>query len=238
MFPNCGSTTTGQQFQCPIGDLTGKCGPLRYTSGDNIQAICTDTQLGTYPHKATFKNKFIVIQDADGTKLACSKFNLVQPRFAVVRFKNGSVWVNVLLYQFDPHDPTYLRFSIGGLPSNARGFQVRWNSVPSNGSCIGLGPVFEPRFGFVNTPLSPLFINQTGDLDFVGELRYKLTSLRGTSRYSNQQTNSYVPLFGDYSIIGRSFVLLDDNERVLGCGNITDYSNRGSSIRKSFEAYH
>lgn len=198
--------------------------------------FCTDTQLGTHPHDTTFSGLSLVIEDENGDRLACSRFNLTQPRRAVVQFRNGSIWVHVVIYQNDPHDPTYLRFHSGGFNGRASGFQIRWNAVPSSGECVGLGPVYEPRFNFVNSPVSPL-INQTGDRNFLGELRNKLPSLSGLSSFYQSQRNSYIPLFGDYSVLGRSFVLLDTSDRILGCGNITD-TTFYRPIRRSFESYH
>lgn len=229
--------TRAQHLKCPYGDLTRKCGPLRYTNGDQIQAFCTDTQLGIYPHESINVNTILVIEDENGNNLACAKFEPVIPVAANIDIRNRNVYVAGRFFQYDPHDATYVQFYNTRL-GTASHFQVRAHPVPSNGSCTGLGPVYEPRFGFMNLPSSVL-INQTGDRDFLGELQNKIIVPNQSIRNSYYQRTFYLPLFGDYSVIGRSFVVLDNNEFVIGCGNITDADpNRDENLRRSIEFYH
>lgn len=219
--------------------MTAKCGPLMYTNGNQTQAFCTDTQLGTYPHSTWNVNTILAIEDDDGNNIACAKFEPVPPASAQVSFYNRATrtYVNAIFYQFDPHDPTYVRFGRSNF-MNAEHFQVRTNPVPTNGMCMNLGPVFEPRTNFMNLPNS-ILIDQTGDRDYVGELRNKITVPDRRYYRSYHQRTSYLPLFGDYSIIGRSFVVLDRNELIIGCGNIKYYDPRyAAGLRRSFEGYH
>ena len=190
-----------------------------------------------YPHASINVNTILVVEDEDGNNLACAKFEPVTPLAATINIRNPSVYVAGRLFQYDPHDPTYVQFYNTRL-GTASHFQVRAHPVPSNGSCRGLGPVYEPRFRFMNLP-SSILIDQTGDRDFLGELQNKIIVPNQAIRSSYYQRSSYLPLFGDYSVIGRSFVVLDNNEFVIGCGNITDADpNRDENLRRSLEFYH
>jgi hypothetical protein len=210
-----------------VGNLTQKCGPLTYARDNLIHSFCTDTQLGApysdpgrHPQfhiDKAVKRLSIGIQDPDGTLVACSSIKEVAPITARVKFRNGTCWVDVLFSQNDPHDETYVRYNIGCYNTMTSHLQIRENEVTSN-NCENLGTVFEPRFNFQSLPESPL-IDQTGDRDFLGELRFKVP-IDGRTSSSGQIRSSWLPLFGECTILDRPVVLLDQRERILGCGTI------------------
>ena len=245
-FPYCGKTSDdneNHQRECAKGDFTGKCGPLVSDEDCRIQAFCTDTQLGLYPYRY-YKNLAVAVQDSDGNILACSKFSPVIPRCGVAFFYNYTrdhwIYSHLLFYQYDPHDPTYIRSYVVGLNAKAAYFRIHAHRVSDRRDktkCIGAGPVFEPRYGFEPLPIIR-GLNQTGDRLFVGDLRYKLKDLQGEHFYRLQERNSYIPLFGDFNVIGKSLVLHDINGYVLGCANIEPCHPGYFTPDRSLEGYH
>ena len=235
-WSGCGSDTVEAQTRCPYGNLTNKCGPLTtLDNSDLMHLFCTDTQLGCVRYNY-YGPYFIAVQDADGTVIGCSRFEPVQPRAARSYFRNGTILVDAFFYQYDPHDPTYLRFHARNLYKKAGSFQIREKPV-TNDRCENLGAVYEPRFGFESLPETNLII-QTGDRDHLGELRNKVGSLANLFNFYDQIRNSYVPLFGDYTIIGKSLVLLDTKGTVIACGNITLQSPYTVPSSRTLASYH
>ncbi len=234
------SCATDQRL-CDHGDLSSKCGDLESDEDGRIKFFCSDTQLGALS-PAEFPNtalSLVIEDEMNGSVLACSCFEAVQPKVARAtmerkvyeRLRNGRYRkrreiVDLYLYQSDPHDPTYYKLYTNALLQaddieNDHYIQIREESVdPANKNCSNLGPVFEPRSDFEAIPEIDNVI-QTGDGENIGELRNKIP-LMVRRRGRILPRNSWLPLFGFNSIIGRSLVLHDGNGNVLNCANIIE----------------
>ena len=208
---------------CYIGDLTTKCGQISSNADGEIQFCCTDTQLGTvdWPPDNPYKHigpLSLVIEDVDGSVLACSKFQPVRPKAARVTISKFVYFVryltiDILFHQSDPHDPTYIRAYIRGLKGDEGYLQIRERPMEADGNCTNLGPVYEPRPDFEPIPKIEGLI-RTGDKDFLGELTYKLNITAPPRR------SLWLPLFGPYTIFDRSLVVHDIEGNIIACGNI------------------
>ena len=240
---------------CYIGDLSSKCGDLESDEDGRIKFFCTDIQLGsTNPNY--FQNSenspiSVVIEEetaSGGGVLACSCFERLRPKVAHAKIEqsfyehvNGRPGhryelVDFYVYQSDPHDPTYIRLHRNGLEqaediNDDLYIQIRERPVGEDKNCSNLGPVFEPRPDFEALPEIDNVI-QTGERDNLGELRNKIPLGNPPRR------TSWLPLFGQNSIIGRSLVLHDGDGNVINCANIDQESPPPGMTRVSFSQYH
>ena len=221
-----------------------------------IKFCCTDVQLGSFAWEPdnTLQHlpvlSLVIQEELDGEVLACSRFDPVQPKAAQARLEDQGEYVeyrpgrfrhkykvvDLYFYQNDPHDPTYIRHWINDIDLKCGEFeedrpylQIRERAVGEDKNCSNLGPVFEPRFDFNNMPPRTGMI-QTGDRDFLGELRYKIPLCNPPLR------NLWLPLFGPYSIIGKSVVLHDGEGNALNCATIVDRIPN-NDIRLSLAGY-
>ena len=203
-----------------------------------MRACCTDEQLGTIAEN-TLSRLSLAIQDANGgfNVIACESAQPINPECAIVRFQSSrtrGIFGNLLFYQDDPNDRTFVRTYVIGLRQENASFIIRENPVPapvedpqrpgykiqSNCSNTTLGPIImRPGAPVVGVP--PPGSDQTGDTVILGNLGPKLTIPAGSQSYRETASSSYLPLFGPYNITGHSLVLVQDNTgEPLACGTI------------------
>lgn len=228
------------QLNCYIGDLNSKCGLIDQPCNDNLKNFCTDTQIARISQEE-INDLSIAVEDLNGEVIACSKFMLWQPRVARADTpynRANRLWLNAFFYQEDPHDDTVMRvFIMGTDPSTCYYLQIRERPVTTD--CSNLGPVYEPRYNF-NEQLPRSGVIQTGDKDFVGDLRDKVPPLCGSSFHAFIRRNSYVPLFWEYDIVGRAIVLHEQiTGEAIACATIEQQSGGLSDgERRSLLGYH
>lgn len=243
-----------------MGDLMTKCGPLESDANGRIKFFCTDSQLGLTPltfisnRNADYSRVALVIADEEasgGAVIACTQFEPLLPKVAQAsirrkvwvelpneRFRLVDEFVDLYMYQADPHDPTFLRLYVNGInkPSesdelaNPHYIQIRERPVGADGNCSNLGPVFEPRPYFGDAFPEVNGVIQTGDRDFVGELRNKIPLFGVTHR------TSWLPLYGRGSVVGRSLVLHNGDGDVLNCATINLLTST-DGLRPSLSGY-
>ena len=203
-----------------------------------MRACCTDEQLGTIAEN-TLSRLSLAIQDANGgfNVIACESAQPINPECALVTFQSSrtrGIFGNLLFYQDDPNDRTFVRTYVTGLRQENASFIIRENPVPapvedptrpgykirSNCSNTTLGPIImRPGAPVVGVP--PSGSDQTGDTVILGNLGPKLTIPAGSQSYRETASSSYLPLFGPYNITGHSLVLVqDDTGEPLACGTI------------------
>ena len=203
-----------------------------------MRACCTDEQLGTIAEN-TLSRLSLAIQDANGgfNVIACESAQPINPECARVTFQSSrtrGIFGNLLFYQDDPNDRTFVRTYVIGLRQENASFIIRENPVPapvedpqrpgykiqSNCSNTTLGPIImRPGAPVVGVP--PPGSDQTGDTVILGNLGPKLTIPAGSQSYRETASSSYLPLFGPYNITGHSLVLVQDNTgEPLACGTI------------------
>lgn len=188
----------------------------------------------------------VIEEENGGGVLGCSCFERIPSLAARARlerifwdpnqnFRTVYEVVDFYVYQSDPHDPTYIRVYTNDLPQpNQFGdmpyIQIRERPVGADKNCSNLGPVFEPRPYFDESLSDIDNVIQTGERDFIGELRNKIPLNRNVFR------TSWLPLFGEKSIVGRSLVLHDGDGRPVNCATITDDIPR-VDLRMSLSRY-
>lgn len=223
------SCSMEKQRECIIGDLTRKCGPLNFENR-RAHVFCTDSQLGTISRSQLFDEKninqrlIVRIGQSNGSALhlGCAALNLAKPRTATARFRTSTITGDFHFYQDGPDDRTYIRPYLIGLnrrgPFSLRIFQgMGTESDPCNATLLG-NVISRPGGAFTN-PVAMGGIQTSdscvlGNLDAILPIEDEATSLRKATSTSN------LPLFGPYSIIGRTIALVRADNTIAACGPI------------------
>lgn len=185
----------------------------------------------------------LVIHTLDGTVVDCQPWRPVDQLCARVTCdKRPRVHIDILFFQRDPVDRTHVRSFITGLDGEKAYLQVRRNAISDPNECADGGTAG----GLHDKPgrtTSGRFHggaagdNPTGDVLPVGTLEFKTTSLRGQQSLIKQDTTSWLPLFGPFSIIGRSLALVDVNGETVTCCNIQPVLDPSPELIRSILGY-
>ncbi len=218
--PAAHSCSMEKQKECIIGDLNSKCGRLDFTSG-RARGYCADSQLGSLS-AGSIQPLIVRIADSNGNSLGCAPFTTIRPLRADARFRAVTgEFGEFTLHQDSPDDETYLKAFITGLRSQGADYSLRIfnNSVPSSGMCnaTALGGMYRVGGRALFTSLSGMM---TADACAIGNLDNVLpvngvASIRST-------TDTSIPLFGPFSVIGRSIGLVDNTGNIIACSTIAN----------------
>lgn len=195
---------------------------------DRARVCCTDCQLGAVPRTYLFNEQnpsaalVVVIRDENSTILGCSQLEMIPPVSARTQLRYSSVFGDFLFWQTGPDDRTYVRVYLTGL--NGRDFSLRiyTNPVQMGDTCDEqtLGAIFsKPGGEFIlpRAPNAPL----TSDAGSIGALDVLLPLPPGQISVRNTTSSSFLPLFGPYSIVGKTLALvLEDTNRIVACNPI------------------
>ena len=217
---NCGSINSTLQRNCEIGDLSNKGTPFNVVSG-RIRQFYTDTDLPILPvvegdNMLSIDNRSIVIHEENrtGPRIACSNLTQYQPLEAISIF-NGEQGVtgSIRFYQRSPYDLTRVTVTLRGLQQMANGYHVHEYPVgpaslgsPSKCRAVFTGGHWNPTNADITTP------GKTSDQFEIGDLSGKFGGLSGLDEISAEYTDPNVPLFGPFSVIGRSIVIHEDDQ--------------------------
>lgn len=203
-----------------------KCGPLEFVD-DRAHQFCTDSQLGTVPRSYLFDENnpsnalLVAIRDEDSNLLGCAPLGMISPLTARAQLRYSSVYGDFLFWQSGPDDRTYVRVHLTGLNGNDFSLRIYCNPIPTAGCDIdALGEIFSKPGGefFQAITEDSQLTNDgglTGSLDVLLPLPPGQISLRTTT------SSSYLPLFGPYSIMGKTLALVrEDTNRVVACSAI------------------
>ena len=230
--------------ECPAGDLTTKCGRLVPDSTVAAQfnvlyyrGFCHDDQLGLLS-KSQVEDTILVFHDSEtGEVVDCQPWSKINQLCARVNcIKRPRIRMDILFFQNDPNDCTHVRSYITGLDQEKYFLQVRRDPITDTSECDAGGVYDKPR----NALLSNSHVasdGPTGDVLPVGVLEYKITSPKGRESIVKQDTTSWVPLFGPFSIIGRSVALTDANGVPLVCCNIEPVEDPSPELIDSVLGY-
>jgi hypothetical protein len=224
---------------CPLGDLTTKCGaiePEQLFPGIRYRAFCNDDQLGLIPF-STMQRTYLVFENSgDGVQVGCQPWHQVNQLCARVScVKRPRISMDILFFQNDPGDRTYVRSYITGLDMEKAYFQIRRDPVENTINCRAGGLYDKPRSGLILAAAAGE--NPTGDVLPVGTMTHKTTSPAGRQSVVKQDTTSWLPLFGPFSIIGRSLAIIDVNGRAATCCNIEPVTNPSPELITSILGY-
>ena len=219
---------------CPGGDLTTKCGQL-CTDGlpPRFRAFCHDDQLGLFP-LSSIQSTYLVIETEEGVVLGCEPWDPVNQLCARVSCtKRPRLGIDILFFQYDPSDRTHVRSFITGLDMEKAFMQVRRDPIVNKNRCNagGLYDKVGPLLTASNAE------NPTGEVLPVGTLENKITSIYDRQSLVKQDTSSWVPLFGPYSIIGRSIAIVDKEGNTAVCCNIEPVVDPDPALINSILGY-
>lgn len=144
--------------------------------------------------------------------------------------------MDILFFQYDPGDRTHLRTYITGLDEKAAYMEVRQDPITSKLECAAGGRYDKPRNGSLLFG-SPAGDYPTGDVLPVGTMQFKIAGVRDKTSLRVQDTTSWLPLFGSFTIIGRSITIVGRNNRPLMCCNIEPVMDPSPELIASILSY-
>ena len=211
---NCDSMNSTLQRNCEIGDLSNKGAPFDVMSR-RIRQFYTDTDLPILPDIDGYSidGRSIVIHEENlgGARIACANLTRYQPLEAVSVFNDQGVSGSIRFYQPSPYDPTRVTVTLRGLQRMANGYHVHEYPVgptdlgaPNKCSAAFTGGHWNPTG--VTTP------GRTSDQFEIGDLSGKFGGLSGLDEILAEYSDPNVPLFGPFSVIGRSIVIHQDDQ--------------------------
>ena len=142
-----------------------------------------------------------------------------KPRQARAILRDSTVYGDISFHQASPYDLTMAISYITGI----RGRNVSLQIHQGDDTCTPQGTLLRrPGPSYVGRPIGTV---KTGDAVILGNLGPKITIPPESHRYLESTPTPYLPLFGPYSIVGNTLVLIDDNTgAILACGLINDMS--------------
>lgn len=190
---------------CEVGDLSGKGGALDFTDTMVAQRLYTDTDLpiAVSSEGYSIANRSIVIHEGPG-RIACGDILQTKARKAKASFNGyNDVTGTIELRQTSPVSPTEVRVNLAGLNDRAGSYGVYQTPIGDEGEgrCSSV---------YTGTPLPPE----------IGDLSGKFGSLNNANTFNGVYSDDSIPLYGSDSIIGRSIVILDQDDNRLTCADI------------------
>ncbi|XP_046993173.1 uncharacterized protein LOC124605492 isoform X1 [Schistocerca americana] len=212
---------------CRVGELSIRHGTLSIAGrkSESNKLTCrlyTDTHLPLSGPGSILGRSLVIYDDhgpkARGERLACSPITAVYRRKAVVKdwFGNGllpSIKGKLEYFQQTEYDITDIEANIEGL-EDTNGFHI--HVVPVDPSlefpceASSLYDYYNPYN--VSLHLSPAPATGTTDQYQMGDLSGKFGTLDGLTSLNSAFNDTHLPLFGPYSIIGRSVVIHKKNK--------------------------
>eukprot|EP00117_Sycon_ciliatum_P009137 scpid34776/ scgid11551/ Superoxide dismutase [Cu-Zn] len=213
---NYSALCAAQRNACQVGDLSRKHGTIP-ASQNFTTLFFTDTYL-PLSGVNTIVRRSIVFHNSSSDRVVCSNIQELRSRRATAVFDYGGVRGRVELNQQSPWDNTIVSVQLNGLMMMAGGYHIHEWPVPWLDLLSTLPPL-STRFcgsqavgGHYNpfsasTPLPP---GLTQDFYEVGDLSAKFGGLAGLNSLNATYSDTYITLFGPYSVVGRSIVLHND----------------------------
>ena len=197
-------TSCANQVDCELGDFSGKHGKLGIGKSTDIETF-RDTQASALYDSTQgsrgskwIVGRSIVIHKANGERWACANIGVagvgVNVAFA------GDVSGTIELFQPSPSMATAVTVSLNGLEAGGNKWHVHDFPVSSSGSCADTGSHYDPMQS----------VPEYGDLSAKwGLLNGDTGDFTGTGQ--GYLLDTTLPLFGEYSSLGRSIVLHRNN---------------------------
>ena len=210
---NCGNANATLQRNCEIGDLSNKGAPFDVLNR-RIRQFYTDTDLPVLPDIDGYSidglSTVIHAENRGAPRIDCANLTQYQPLEAISVFNDQGVSGSVRFYQPSPYDQTQVSVSLRGLQQRFDGYHV--HEYPVGPSSLGSPDKCNATFtGGHWNPTSISISGRTSDQFEIGDLSGKFGGLSGLDEISANYTDPNVPLFGPFSVIGRSIVIhLDD----------------------------
>ncbi|XP_013776784.1 uncharacterized protein LOC106461508 [Limulus polyphemus] len=225
---NC---TKENHENCKAGDLVKKHGQIKVGSTNSrySQAFFIDTNL-QFASLDGYRSLYLALfEEKNAFRIvACAQIIEVKPREVKAVFNNDGVTGFIRFSQRYKMDPTIVTVSLKNLRGRGSGYHVHEFPVPPRifkdddiCSSQSVGGHFNPFQ--VNRTLSPAPGTGTNDMYEVGDLSGKYGLLDDgllPTFHFGVYADFSLPLFGTYSIIGRSVVIHRPNGTRWICANI------------------
>ena len=233
-YTDCG---VNNQRACAVGDLTGKCGQIRFVDGRG-RLFCTDNQIGSIRTSDLYNEQSTqpvsVVVDDGGPIVACGEIEPLRPQVAYTEFKSPTIFGQITFYQASPNDRTYARTYITGLRNQDVSLEIREGG---DGTCNQLSPILR-RSGPSTTPIGrAVGAVKTGDTVVLGNLDRKLNIPANSQSYRVTRSSQYLPIFGPYSIVNNTLALVDGDGDPLACGAIIRQNDYPTGLAASILGY-
>ena len=215
----CNST---RQENCEIGDLSSKGAPYNVMDGI-VKQFYTDITLPLAGDQLYIVNRSIVIhqENRGGPRISCANLTRFSPLEAIVNFNESGITGSIRFSQQSLFDNTDVLLNLQGLGGIAGGYHVHVTPVPLTGGpsrCDLAQGHWNPTKIVYNTTITR---SLTSDEYEIGDLSGKFGGLNGQDNIVATYSDPNVPLFGVYSIVGRSLVIhRANNGSRVACANI------------------
>ncbi|XP_071793384.1 uncharacterized protein [Asterias amurensis] len=193
-----------------FADLTGD---ITVTSTDASRTkYLIDTTLLLNDNTNSIIGKNLVFKDSSGTFIACSPIQKLLPKTVSATISVSGVYGNLEFNQRSPYDPTSISVNLANLQGLAGGYHVHEYPTTSRVTAADL-PASNDNVGGHFNPFDVVASNSpapgtgTNDQYEVGDISGKFGKLTGLDTYSAEFIDWNLPLYGKYSIIGRSIVV-------------------------------
>ncbi|CAG0919694.1 unnamed protein product [Notodromas monacha] len=235
---------------CVLGDLVSRMGTLKIAGSQEkrseTRVFFTDTFLPLAGRRRITDRSIVIYGDDHmnrGERLACTKIlrafrnKAVASKWSTNDFLKKIVGGSVEFTQESPYDPTVVRVSLGGLDRLARDYSIHETSVELENEfpCLTTGPSWNP-FKVSGVKLEG---ETTIDEREVGDLSGKHGGLNGLSTLRTSFNDSSLSLFGSTSLLGRSVVVYQPNEKMWSCASIVfGYDPSEAEHRSAIASFH
>lgn len=226
------SCSADDPYSCELGDLSTRFGQL--TLNDTWSKLMFVDYFLPLSGPVSIEGRSVVVHDAVSplTRIACASLSIVSPRRVVATFdgvSTGGVKGTITLYQQSITEPTFVDVQLNGLyitppPHNFHVHSFPLDaSVPLESRCtsISAGGHYSPLPTNVSAPYAtecnPSYSQRFTSCE-VGDISGKLGKLTG-NYFSGWDYN--LPLFGRFSVAGRSIVIHRSTGEVWACATLS-----------------
>ncbi len=186
-----------------------------------IHTFCTDSQIGSIPRSYLFDDVppqhslVLAIRDMNGDALGCAQLEMISPLSGQSQCRSIRSFVDLLIWQNGPDDRTFVRAHITGLDNRDHSLRIFENVLGMDEECT-----FSALGNVVGRTNGEFLLPADANMGGVGNLD-ALIPLEGISAFRETVSSNALPLFGHSSILGRTMVLVrEEDNRIICCGTI------------------
>ncbi|XP_078667729.1 uncharacterized protein LOC144909563 [Branchiostoma floridae x Branchiostoma belcheri] len=170
--------------------------------------------------------KCLVLKDSSDAVLASAEIYQLEAVSVSARFDMSGVKGTVVFSQESPYGPTTVTINVNNIRANAINYHVHEYPIPVKAAEVSMcsemytGGHLNPFGKDPSSASYPRPAEGTGDQYELGDLSGKFGNLSAMTSMSKTETDWYLPLYGRYSIVGRSVIIHDTSGGRWVCANI------------------